>query len=205
MPAIRAEPCVGATNPVRSRIVVVLPAPLGPRKATTCPLGIENETSRTARNDPNCLQSPSASIMTGLDIPVRSSANSSDNDPCTNFHIPARSVNHGTIKGGPADRRGASRRETARRATLIESLRGLAECVHYAQAIACDATDHRPGGPRLICESAARGTSAADHGALDYSRRNPRFPCSWTRPFAFCLIHDQPRRSADTHRSRQRS
>ena len=70
MPAIRAEPCVGATKPVKSRIVVVLPAPLGPRKATTSPLGIENDTSRTARKDPNCLQSPSASIMTGLDIPV---------------------------------------------------------------------------------------------------------------------------------------
>ena len=73
MPAIRAEPWVGATKPVSSRIVVVLPAPLGPRKATTCPLGIENDTSRTARNDPNCLQSPSASIMTGVDMPVESS------------------------------------------------------------------------------------------------------------------------------------
>ena len=30
-------PCVGAMKPVSSRIVVVLPAPLGPRKATTCP------------------------------------------------------------------------------------------------------------------------------------------------------------------------
>ncbi len=74
MPAILAVPCVGATNPVKSRIVVVLPAPLGPRKATTSPLGIENDTSRTARNDPNCLQSPSASIMTGFDIRLRSSA-----------------------------------------------------------------------------------------------------------------------------------
>ena len=38
------------------------------------PCGIENVTSRTARNDPNCLQSPSASIMTGFDIRLRSSA-----------------------------------------------------------------------------------------------------------------------------------
>ena len=74
MPAIRAVPCVGATKPVSSRMVVVFPAPLGPRNATTCPLGMVNETSRTARNDPNCLQSPSAAIMTGVDIPVRSSA-----------------------------------------------------------------------------------------------------------------------------------
>ncbi len=76
MPAIRAVPWVGATKPVRSRMVVVLPAPFGPRKATTWPLGMVNETSRTARNDPNCLQSPSASIMAGVDIPVRSSAES---------------------------------------------------------------------------------------------------------------------------------
>src|SRR5271166_6349667 len=78
IPAIRAEPCVGATKPVSSRIVVVLPAPLGPRKATTCPLGIENDTSRTARNDPNCLHSPSASIMTDVDMPVLASQ-ASDN------------------------------------------------------------------------------------------------------------------------------
>ena len=58
MPAIRGVPLVGAMKPVSSRIVVVLPAPLGPRNATTCPRGIENVTSRTARNEPNCLQSP---------------------------------------------------------------------------------------------------------------------------------------------------
>ena len=58
MPAIRAVPWVGAMNPVKSRIVVVLPAPLGPRKATTCPRGIEKVTSRTARNEPNCLREP---------------------------------------------------------------------------------------------------------------------------------------------------
>ena len=71
----RSGPCprVGATNPVRSRIVVVLPAPLGPRNATTCPRGIENVTSRTARNVPNCLESPWASIITGVDMPSSSS------------------------------------------------------------------------------------------------------------------------------------
>ena len=109
MPAILAEPCVGATNPVKSRIVVVLPAPLGPRKATTSPLGMENVTSRTARNDPNCLLSPSASIMTGFDILLRSSAISGDKNPCTNSRAPhcLRSV-LGTIKEGPAGRRGTS-------------------------------------------------------------------------------------------------
>ena len=34
------------------RIRVVLPAPFGPRKATTCPWGIENEASYTATNGP---------------------------------------------------------------------------------------------------------------------------------------------------------
>src|SRR5262245_26702080 len=102
---MRAEPCVGATKPFKSRIVVVLPAPLGPRKATTCPLGMENETSRTARNDPNCLQSPSASIMTGVDIPAQSSADSGDDDSVPDLPTPTPARLHGAVKGGPADRR----------------------------------------------------------------------------------------------------
>ena len=36
-PAIRAEPSLGGRKPVSMRIVVVLPAPLGPRKPTTSP------------------------------------------------------------------------------------------------------------------------------------------------------------------------
>src|SRR3982750_1383582 len=101
-------------KPVKSLIVVVFPAPLGPRKATTCPLGIENETSRTARNGPNCLQSPSASIMTGVDIPVQSSADSLDDRPEADAPIPAcsRSDVGGTVPRGPAHGRGAPRRET---------------------------------------------------------------------------------------------
>src|SRR5208337_2641099 len=62
------------------------PAPLGPRKATTCPLGIENDTSRTARNDPNCLHSPSASIMTDVDMPVSSSQASDQRRPSRRTH-----------------------------------------------------------------------------------------------------------------------
>ncbi len=105
MPAILAVPCVGATNPVKSRIVVVLPAPLGPRNATTSPLGIENVTSRTARNDPNCLLSPSASIMTGFDMLLRSSENSSERKP-------ARITR---ARSSPGAIQGTTERQTSRR------------------------------------------------------------------------------------------
>src|SRR5215472_13105478 len=120
MPAIRAIPCVGATNPVSNRMVVVLPAPLGPRNATTCPLAMENETSRTARNDPNCLQSPSASIMTGVDIPVQSSAETQNARPPTDAVNPAcgRPPGRGQDGTGP-EPRGVTRCGTSRRAALL--------------------------------------------------------------------------------------
>ena len=51
-PEIAARPALGARKPVSMRIRVVLPAPFGPRKATTCPWGIENEASCTATNGP---------------------------------------------------------------------------------------------------------------------------------------------------------
>ena len=43
-----ALPAVGGRNPVRIRIVVVLPAPLGPRKPTIWPFSTSNEMSLTA-------------------------------------------------------------------------------------------------------------------------------------------------------------
>ena len=51
-PAITARPALGARKPVSIRISVVLPAPFGPRNATTCPWGIENEAPCTATNGP---------------------------------------------------------------------------------------------------------------------------------------------------------
>ena len=45
MPATRTLPAVAERNPVIIRIVVVLPAPLGPRKPSTSPSGTKNETS----------------------------------------------------------------------------------------------------------------------------------------------------------------
>ena len=54
-------------------MVVVLPAPFGPEERHHLPAGTENVTSRTARNVPNCLESPRASIITGVDMPSSSS------------------------------------------------------------------------------------------------------------------------------------
>ena len=47
-----ASPALGARYPVSIRIIVVFPAPFGPRNATTCPRGMENEMSWTATKDP---------------------------------------------------------------------------------------------------------------------------------------------------------
>jgi hypothetical protein len=43
-----ATPLVGERKPLRIFMVVVFPAPLGPRKAVTCPFGMENDTSFSA-------------------------------------------------------------------------------------------------------------------------------------------------------------
>jgi hypothetical protein len=51
-PAISAVPSVGGMKPVRIRIVVVFPAPFGPRKPTTSPFSTLNETSSTATRSP---------------------------------------------------------------------------------------------------------------------------------------------------------
>ncbi len=47
-PAIRAVPADGGRKPVRTRIVVVFPAPLGPRNPTISPSFTEKVTSATA-------------------------------------------------------------------------------------------------------------------------------------------------------------
>src|SRR5262245_40324596 len=63
-PAIRARPLVGARKPVRTLIVVVFPAPLGPRKAATWPRGTLKETSVSAAKSPYILVTFSAWIIT---------------------------------------------------------------------------------------------------------------------------------------------
>ncbi len=52
-PSTDTEPESGVSTPLRSRIVVVLPAPLWPSRARTEPSGIENDTSDTTSRSPN--------------------------------------------------------------------------------------------------------------------------------------------------------
>ena len=52
IPAMRAAPSLGVKYPVRIFKVVDLPAPLGPKKAATCPRATENDTSRIAAKLP---------------------------------------------------------------------------------------------------------------------------------------------------------
>ena len=57
-----AAPEVAFTSPSSMRRVVVLPAPLGPRKPVTRPGTTVNETSWTATTEPNLLVRPRTSI-----------------------------------------------------------------------------------------------------------------------------------------------
>src|SRR6266540_3941141 len=56
-------PAVGGMNPVIIRIVVDLPAPLGPRKPRISPRSTENVTPATARFVPKCFSKFSTLIM----------------------------------------------------------------------------------------------------------------------------------------------
>src|SRR5215210_3018489 len=60
---MRAWPLSGSERPTSIRIVVVLPAPLGPRKPVTVPGSQRNVTSETMVRPPSCLVSPSVWIM----------------------------------------------------------------------------------------------------------------------------------------------
>src|SRR5262245_28543762 len=62
-PATLAMPLVAGRKPVRMRIVVVLPAPLGPRKPTISPRSTRNEASSTARVRAKSFVRCSTSIM----------------------------------------------------------------------------------------------------------------------------------------------
>ena len=55
----KAVPPLGSSRPVSIDIVVVLPAPLWPRRANICPLNISSERSLTAYFPPGyTLESP---------------------------------------------------------------------------------------------------------------------------------------------------
>src|SRR5208337_382425 len=55
-PATTARPDVGLSRPHSMRMVVDLPAPLGPRKPKTSPLGISRLSRSTATKSPNRLR-----------------------------------------------------------------------------------------------------------------------------------------------------
>src|SRR3954452_15137501 len=55
----------GSERPASIRIVVVLPAPFGPRKPVTVPGSQPKVTSATTVRPPSCLVSPLAWIMVG--------------------------------------------------------------------------------------------------------------------------------------------
>ena len=63
VPSKVAVPDVGRTSPRRQRSVVVLPAPLGPRKPVTRPGWTRKDRSSTAWTSPKVLVSPEISIM----------------------------------------------------------------------------------------------------------------------------------------------
>src|SRR5699024_6738167 len=56
-------PAVGRSRPRIILIVVVFPAPLGPRKPVTAPGLASNDRSSTARTAPYCFVSPLAEII----------------------------------------------------------------------------------------------------------------------------------------------
>src|SRR6478672_10796075 len=62
-PRTRISPESGAVMFMIIRIVVVLPAPLGPSRPNTIPLGTLNERSSTARNRPKLFDTPWSSIV----------------------------------------------------------------------------------------------------------------------------------------------
>ena len=88
-PSTAESPASGAERPTSMRIVVVLPAPLGPRNPVTVPGSQRNETSLTTVRPPRRFVSPVASIM------------ASDRSSAGVATTAARSMPGSTSVGGP--------------------------------------------------------------------------------------------------------
>src|SRR5660397_70342 len=67
-PSRDTRPPSDLSRPSRTRIVVVLPEPLGPRKPVTWPVGTERSSSRSARTDPKFLVRPSISTAIAPEV-----------------------------------------------------------------------------------------------------------------------------------------
>ena len=66
-PSTVAVPLVAGRNPVKMRIVVVFPAPFGPKKPTTSPSAASNEAPDTAECRPKRLVRLSTLIILGIE------------------------------------------------------------------------------------------------------------------------------------------
>ena len=62
-PSTRTSPCSGVISPAIIDTVVVLPAPFGPSRPTSCPRSTENETPSTATSVPHDLRRSLMSSM----------------------------------------------------------------------------------------------------------------------------------------------
>src|SRR5579872_2848622 len=83
-PATLAVPAVGGRKQVRIRMVVVLPAPFGPRKPTICPFSTSNEMLSTATVRAYRLVRPSTLII--FCVPEKNRRESSAMDIHLKFH-----------------------------------------------------------------------------------------------------------------------
>src|ERR1043166_2608687 len=73
-PRIKMSPSVGSSSPAIMRKTVVLPPPLGPRRATSSPSLTEKLTCFTAATSPNCL----VTFLSSMLMPGRASCQDSE-------------------------------------------------------------------------------------------------------------------------------
>src|SRR3954463_15558445 len=89
-PATFAVPLVGGKKQVKTRIVVVFPAPLGPRKPTICPFSTSKEMLSTATFRAYRLVRPSTLII--CDVP--------DQKDVPGCHLGAKNAHVSTRRNG---------------------------------------------------------------------------------------------------------
>src|SRR3712207_5016978 len=107
-PLTSARPDVAGTRPVIIRIVVVLPAPLGPRKPVTVPDSSSNDTSSTTVRSPYFLVRPLTVIISASSTGISGSGE--------NVRCPGGAV-------ASADRPNPGRRTSRRRQPKVDPRR----------------------------------------------------------------------------------
>src|SRR5579875_2455891 len=132
LPFTRTRPAVGLSSPRIIRIVVVLPAPFGPRNPVTFPGSTRNDRLSTASVSPKRLVRPFASII-----------ESHPSAWCRPAAARCRAGLSRMARGGPAARRPAGLDRSARRMTRCIQAE-YAE--RRADHLLGDATGYRPRG-----------------------------------------------------------